>query len=99
MALFAKTQKNTEQVEDKKVVASVVKGKVRGPIDIAAVLLRPRVTEKASFKAESGVYTFEVTQDATKRRISLAIQSLYKVTPVKINTVKIPKKKKTDSGR
>ena len=56
------------------------------------ILLRPRITEKASFVAESNVHTFEVSSDATKKQIAEAIRVFYKVTPIKINIVKNPSK-------
>lgn len=50
----------------------------------ARVLLRPRVTEKATTLAERGVYAFEVVKDATEREVKTAIRALYKVSPVKV---------------
>lgn len=56
------------------------------------VLLRPRITEKASFIAESKVYTFEIAADATKRQVAEAVKVFYEVTPIKVNIVKNPSK-------
>lgn len=61
--------------------------------DIAAVLRHPRVTEKATLEAEKGVYVFDISPRATKGDVMVAIQTLYKVTPRKINIVTIPQKK------
>lgn len=58
----------------------------------ADVLLRPRITEKATFVAEKNVHTFEVAQAATKEQIAKAIRAFYKVSPIKINIVKNPAK-------
>lgn len=56
-------------------------------------IIRPRVTEKATTLAErNGVYVFEIEKDANKKTIAAAINNLYKVSPVKINIVKIPRK-------
>lgn len=55
-------------------------------------IIRPRVTEKATTVAESGIYVFEVEKDTSKKEIAAAIKNLYKVSPVKINIVKIPRK-------
>lgn len=56
-------------------------------------IIRPRVTEKATLLAEQGgVYVFEIEKDANKKTIATAINNLYKVSPVKINIVKIPRK-------
>ena len=58
-----------------------------------SVLLRPRITEKAILSADkSGVYVFEVTEDASKAAIKASIKALYNVTPVKIHTAKIAPK-------
>jgi large subunit ribosomal protein L23 len=57
------------------------------------VLVKPRVTEKASFKAEmENVFVFEVTKDSNKKSISKAITELYKVTPIRVNIAKNPSK-------
>lgn len=60
--------------------------------DVARVLRRPRITEKATLQAEKGVYVFEIAPDATKRNVAEAIKVFYKVTPVKVNITKIPSK-------
>ena len=56
-------------------------------------LLRPRITEKASFVAESNVYTFEVGTKATKKEIMQAVKAFWNVTPIKVNIVKNPAKR------
>jgi len=43
-------------------------------------------------KVEEGVYVFEVTSKANAGQIASAVKELYKVTPVKVNMVKIPQK-------
>jgi large subunit ribosomal protein L23 len=58
----------------------------------ADIILKPRITEKASFVMESNVYTFEVAPNATKKNIFEAIKIFYKITPLKINIVKNPTK-------
>ena len=57
------------------------------------VLLRPRITEKATEYTEKNVYVFEVAPNATKIQIIEAVKDLYKVTPVKINITKTPAKR------
>ncbi|PIR40300.1 MAG: 50S ribosomal protein L23 [Candidatus Zambryskibacteria bacterium CG10_big_fil_rev_8_21_14_0_10_34_34] len=58
----------------------------------ANILLRPRITEKGSYLAESNVYTFEVAPLATKKEVFEAIKIFYEVSPVKVNIVKNPTK-------
>lgn len=65
----------------------------------ANILLRPRITEKASFLMESNVYTFEVAIDATKEQVEEAIKAFYKVTPLQVNIVKRPAKKVFIKGK
>lgn len=68
--------------------------------DLFAVLVSPRVTEKAMRSSEKNVYTFEVARSATKYDVRDAIKSLYGVTPVKINIVnKTPRQFKVSATR
>lgn len=58
------------------------------------VLIRPRITEKAALQSNiSNVYAFEVTKGATKASITASIKEAFKVTPLKIRMVAIPKKR------
>ena len=42
---------------------------------ILSIIKKPRITEKAGIQSESqNVYTFQVTQDATKKTIGEAMQ-------------------------
>ena len=52
----------------------------------------PRITEKASFSAEKNVYVFDVYPEANKAEIKKAVFELYKVKPVKVNILTVPKK-------
>ncbi|MBU0999284.1 50S ribosomal protein L23 [Patescibacteria group bacterium] len=56
------------------------------------IIKNPRITEKASFSAEQNVYTFDITASANKTEIKKAIFTLYKVKPVKVNVLTVPKK-------
>jgi len=53
----------------------------------AYVLKGQRITEKAAYATEQGMYVFEVAQDATKRDVVAVIKSVYNVTPRKVNIV------------
>lgn len=55
--------------------------------DLSAVLLRPRVTEKASRQNDQGVYTFVTRRDATKYDVRDAVEALFKVIPRKVTMV------------
>ena len=58
----------------------------------ADILLRPRITEKASMVLEKNVHAFEIASDATKKQVAEAIKVFYKVTPIRVNIVKNPTK-------
>ena len=57
------------------------------------IILRPRITEKSGVMNENlNLYTFEVAKNSTKPSIAKAIKQLYKVTPLKIRTIMLPRK-------
>lgn len=60
---------------------------------VTAAIVRPRITEKATQVAENNVYTFNIAPTATKTQVKEAVQKLYKVTPLKVNVVKIRARK------
>ncbi len=62
-------------------------------------LLNPRITEKASDKAEHNVYVFDVNQRANKVQIKEAVKKIYNVDATKINVTKTPSKKVFSRGR
>ncbi len=57
------------------------------PHDVAAALIKPRITEKAALLLEKNVYTFEIKKGASKFDVRDAVVSLYKVTPKEIRIV------------
>lgn len=60
--------------------------------DLNSVLIRPRITEKATLKSESSVYTFEISPRASKSDVQKAFVEKYKLNPLKVSTVTIPAK-------
>lgn len=58
-----------------------------GGLDLAMVLIRPHVTEKATDLSGRGVHVFEINKFANKMHVRQAIEKLYKVRPVKIAVV------------
>jgi len=90
MALLSKNK-------SKKVTAIQANTSARMPAHLAtrkhsnAVLLSPRVTEKAAIIADArGVYTFNVALNANKKEIAAAVKELFKVTPTKVRVVPTP---------
>lgn len=63
------------------------------------IIKNPRITEKASFSQEQNVYTFDVSKGANKTEIKKAIFSLYKVKPLKVNVLPIPRKNIISRGK
>ncbi len=64
------------------------------PRDLADLVLRPIVTEKATLLLEQNKYVFEVIPKATKPEIKAAIESLFDVKVTGVNTIRPPKKKR-----
>lgn len=66
---------------------------------LSDVLVRPRITEKATRLGETNVYTFDVARGANKALVTLAIKALYKVKPIRINIVTVPEKRVMVRGK
>lgn len=62
--------------------------------DLADLILKPIITEKGTIQMELGKYVFDVLPKATKPDIKAAIESLFDVTVVKVNTLTLPRKKR-----
>ena len=50
------------------------------------IIIRPIVTEKSNALMEHGTYTFEVLPDANKIEIRKAVEDLFNVTVLAVNT-------------
>ncbi len=86
MAIFSRKEEKTEAKAEKAVVAEAVKA-LPTDRDLASVIVKPRITEKAVTQHGDNVYTFIVRRDATKYDVKDAVKALYNVTPVKVNIV------------
>jgi large subunit ribosomal protein L23 len=58
------------------------------------LIIKPIVTEKATKLLEDNKYVFNVAIKATKPQIKEAIQGLFDVSVTKVNTQRLPLKKK-----
>lgn len=58
------------------------------------VIIRPIVTEKSSSGLAEGKYTFKVAKKATKVEIANAVEKLFSVKVLKVNTVTVKGKEK-----
>ena len=61
-------------------------------LDLAQVILRPHVTEKATDLSERGVYAFEINKRANKAEVKRAVEELFKVSPIKVAVIMEPTK-------
>ena len=62
-------------------------------------IVSPIITEKATYLSEQNKVVFQVAKDATKAEIADAIQELFKVQVVKVNTLVVKGKTKRWRGR
>ena len=58
------------------------------------IIRRPIMTEKSLSGVQRKVYTFEVMRGATKTDVKKAVEEVFKVKVVKINTVSVKRKPK-----
>lgn len=63
-------------------------------MDARDLIRRPLITERSTALMEAGKYVFEVDKRANKTEIRQAIEKLFGVQVEKVNTVKVPRKKK-----
>lgn len=101
MAFFSKTKKEEPKKEEAKVVAVPVKEKktVRKEVGrTLGIIVKPLITEKASFLSPYGQYIFEVAPRANKIEIAKAIERAYGVKPISVNVIHV-RGKKVRSGK
>ena len=58
------------------------------------VIIKPIVTEKSNDAMQEGKYTFKVNKKATKVEIANAVEKLFSVKVLKVNTMNVSGKKK-----
>jgi len=63
------------------------------------MIIRPVVSEKSYALLDQGVYTFIVAPAANKVEIRHAVESIFGVNVVKVNTVNRPGKRKRNRGK
>lgn len=58
------------------------------------VLRRPLVTEKTNYmNSNLHQYAFEVSEDATKRMVKDAVETLFDVNVIRVNMINVPAKR------
>lgn len=68
-------------------------------LNLYNVLKRPLITEKSQLGLQSNQYTFEVTKEATKVDIKNAVEAMFGVNVVSVNTVNRLGKSRIFRGR
>ena len=63
-------------------------------MDARDIIIRPVITEHSYDGMEYGVYTFEVAKEANKIEIAKAVEELFDVKVVKVNTMNVKAKPK-----
>ena len=58
------------------------------------IIIKPIITEHSTECLQNGKYTFKVAKNANKSAIKQAIQEIYNIKPVAVNTVNVHPKKK-----
>ena len=58
------------------------------------VIIAPIITEKSNLDMNEGKYTFRVNKDSSKTEIKKAVEELFNVKVVAVNTVSMPGKEK-----
>ncbi len=58
------------------------------------IIIKPIITEKSSVAMAEGKYTFRVTNSASKTAVKKAVEELFNVKVVSVNTVSMPGKEK-----
>jgi large subunit ribosomal protein L23 len=64
-------------------------------MDIYKIIKKPSLTEKSGLvREQANFYTFHVDKGASKKEIKKAVEELFKVHVIRVNTVMMPGKSK-----
>lgn len=79
----------------RKVPAELIqKGKEKKAGEFWQVLRAPHITEKAAESAEKNKYIFKIFPDVNKTQVKKAVESIYGVEVISVNTIKAPAKRR-----
>ncbi len=70
--------------------------------DPREIIIRPVITERSYDMMEKNTYTFEVAKDANKIEIRQAVEEIFAVKVVRVNTLNVkskPKRVRYQAGR
>jgi large subunit ribosomal protein L23 len=63
-------------------------------MNVYQIIKRPIITEQTAILLDQSTYTFEVDKNANKHQIKEAIETIFKVTVVGVNTLRIHRKQR-----
>lgn len=90
-------EKDTSKKKEKALKEKPLKAtKVKTRLESAAyrIIVRPLVSEKASFLAAENKHIFEVYKKATKKQIRQAIKDIYGIKPISVQIINIKGKQR-----
>ena len=58
------------------------------------IIIKPIITKKSNVEMQAGKYTFEVNKKATKVDVKRAVEKLFNVKVLKVNTINVSGKEK-----
>lgn len=101
------TKKNIKEKADKTKSKEVVvaeklnkESAMSADFSNSSTILKPRITEKSGEASQKlNAYTFEIKSSASKNEVSRAIKEFYKVVPLKINIINLPRKRIFSRGK
>ncbi len=72
---------------------------IMGEARLYDVIKRPLVTEKTTVLAEQNKVVFEISETANKTEVKAAVESIFKVSVLKVNTINVEGKEKRFRGK
>ena len=83
-----------KSADKKPVFEKSLEGKKREANIASTVLLKPQITEKASFLQEKNQYIFQAFKTATKPEVKKAVEEVYGVNVEKVRIINVDRKRK-----
>lgn len=106
MAILGTKKNIKEKTEEAKSKGVVVAEKLNKESAVSvgfsnsSIILKPRITEKSGDASQKlSAYTFEIKSSASKNEVAKAIKEFYKVIPLKINIINLPRKRIFSRGK
>ena len=99
MSLLKKKPASPEAKKGAAKTAAPKKTSVLAQAYLYDVIERPVVTEKSTAAAEQNKVTFKISPRATKKDVKAAVESIFNVSVLKVNTINVEGKAKKFRGR